>query len=192
MNYFQSFSWIEWIGVCFTLLYNYFMMRENSWCWLFGIASSICALIIFYQKDLMGQACLNLFYMAMAIYGLISWRNAEKKNTHILVWKANHHFYALLIGIMASIVLYVLLKNYTENKQPIFDAMLTVFCLLATYKEVKKILSGWIYWIVLNIASAVLYFQNDLYGYFILMIIYSGLSIVGYFEWKKIYEKHLH
>jgi hypothetical protein len=51
-------------------------------------------------------------------------------------------------------------------------------------------LTSWLYWIVLNALSAVLYAETALTGYFILSIVYTGLSVVGYFEWRKIYRNN--
>ncbi|NDC31245.1 MAG: hypothetical protein EBZ58_09980 [Bacteroidetes bacterium] len=45
-NYLNPFTIIEWLGVVFTLFYNLFLIRENIWCWLFGILCSVCGMVV--------------------------------------------------------------------------------------------------------------------------------------------------
>ena len=67
----------------------------------------------------------------------------------------------------------------------------TIFSFIASYLEAHKILGGWLYWIVINAVSVILYFERGLQIYAALMVVYFGLSVVAYFSWRKKYERGL-
>ena len=79
-------------------------------------------------------------------------------------------------------------NTYTDADKPYFDATTSIFSYFASYLEAKKILSSWIYWIVINLFTIGLYHTKDLSFYSGLMVVYLGMSVVGYMKWKKEYQ----
>ena len=65
------------------------------------------------------------------------------------------------------------------------DAYVSVFSVVATYMVAHKIYHNWHYWIVINAAAAVLYYQYGLYFSSLLFVIYIGFSVHGLLEWRK-------
>lgn len=185
-NYLNPFTIIEWLGVVFTLFYNLFLIRENIWCWLFGILCSVCGMVVFYHTQLYGQMFLYLFYTSMGFYGWWYWKQAEKKHIHIVNWSPTKQVWVFSSGIFASAISYfIVLKMHSDIS--LLDIELTIFSFVATFKETRKVLSGWLYWVILNLLSAFLYLNNGLMGYFILSLVYSVLSVYGFMAWRKIY-----
>jgi len=175
---------LEILVVLTTLLYNYFLIKQYIICWLFGFLASLFGLIIFYEKQLIGQIILHVFYTIMAVYGWYIW-GKSKKQLAIIKWPIINHVYVIGSGILLTFVLgNFVLNKFTENVN-FLDISITLFCFVATFKEAHKILSAWLYWIVLNVASMVLYLQSNLKIYALLMFIYTILSIKGYLVWKK-------
>ena len=58
---------------------------------------------------------------------------------------------------------------------------------LATYMEVTKVLEGWVYWILINLASIWLYHDRSLDIYAVLIGLYAVLSVWGYISWRRAY-----
>ena len=73
----------------------------------------------------------------------------------------------------------------TAATSPYLDALTTIFSFFATYLEAKKILSAWIYWIIINGLTIGLYLTKGLDIYSTLSVIYFVMSFVGYVKWKK-------
>ena len=65
------------------------------------------------------------------------------------------------------------------------DAYVSVFSVVATYMVAHKIYHNWHYWIVINAAAAMLYYQYGLYFSSLLFVIYVGFSVHGLLEWRK-------
>ncbi len=175
---------LEILVVITTLLYNYFLIKQTIICWLFGFLASFFGLIIFYEKQLIGQIILHVFYSMMAVYGWYIW---GKSNKHLSVnkWPIINHIYVIGSGILLTFILGNFVLNKFTHNVNFLDISITLFCFVATFKEAHKILSAWLYWIVLNLASLVLYMQSDLKIYALLMFIYTILSIKGYLVWRK-------
>ena len=175
---------LEILVVITTLLYNYFLIKQTIICWLFGFLASFFGLIIFYEKQLIGQIILHVFYSMMAVYGWYIWGKSKEQKV-INKWPIINHIYVIGSGILLTFILgNFVLNKFTENVN-FLDISITLFCFVATFKEAHKILSAWLYWIVLNMASLVLYMQSDLKIYALLMFIYTILSIKGYLVWRK-------
>ncbi len=175
---------LEILVVLTTLLYNYFLIKQNIICWLFGFLASLFGLIIFYEKQLIGQIILHVFYTIMAVYGWYIWGKSNKQLS-VNKWPIMNHIYVIGSGILLTFILgNFVLNKFTQNVN-FLDISITLFCFVATFKEAHKILSAWLYWIVLNMASLVLYMQSNLKIYALLMFIYTILSIKGYLAWRK-------
>jgi nicotinamide mononucleotide transporter len=83
-----------------------------------------------------------------------------------------------------------LFDRYTDSVSPYLDSFITVFGLLASVKEARKILTSWVYWFVLNAFSILLYYQQGLFYYAALMIVYTLICVGGFISWHKIYKQN--
>jgi len=182
---------LEIIGALCSIIYSLLLMKEKKSGWWFGIASSCIGTVLFFQTKLYAQACISIYFAFVGIYGWWYWNKAEKRNEHIHTWTLNTHLLSVVIFCLLSWISAYLFKTYTESSSPYFDSFITLFGLLASIKEARKVLSSWIYWLVINLCSAVLYYEQGLVYYSILMIVYAGICIPGYLSWLNIYRRHL-
>ncbi len=165
-------------------------MREKPIGWFFGIMSSILGFILFYESKIYAQAIISIYYGAVGVYGWLYWRKAQLRNEHIHIWNAKQHFIFITLFAVLSVASGYLFSTYTDSQSPLLDSFLTLFGLLASIKEARKILTSWVYWFVINAFSVVLYFNQHLYFYAIMMVVYAAICIPGYLSWKSIYDKH--
>lgn len=163
-------------------------MREQKLGWLFGIVSAVLSGLLFLHTKLYAQSAIQLYFVAIGIYGWFYWSKAEKRNEHIHKWPYTNHVVALASCTLVSFVVSRLFMVYTDSPFPVLDSTLTVFGLMASIKEARKILSSWFYWLVINIGSAALYAQQQLYLYAVLMAVYAIICIPGYVSWLRIYQ----
>ena len=183
------YSFLEIIGTVFSLLFCYLVIKENIWCWLFGILASAISFVLFIKATLYAEAILGLYYIGIGLYGWAVWKSNHKRVIAISKWSLKFNSIAVAISTILSAGLGFAMATCTNATNPYTDATITIFSFLASYKEAQKILSGWFFWILINATSSVLYFQRSLYYYAGLAIVYTFMSIWGYYRWQKQYTQ---
>ncbi|MGY0407232.1 MAG: nicotinamide riboside transporter PnuC [Polaribacter sp.] len=181
---------LEIIAVIFSLIYLMLLIKEKIACWFFGISSSIISIYIFYSIGLYSESLLYFYYIIVGIYGYQLWKKSSNKKEALKVSTIGikKHLLIVLIGIITSVILGYFFDQNTNAINPYLDASTTIFSFIASFLEAKKILSAWVFWLFINAATVVLYFQQNLSYYLALTILYFLFSIVGYIRWKKSYE----
>ncbi len=184
---------LEIIGLVVGLLYLILIIKENIWCWIFGIIGSLITVFLYFHTKLYLESILNVYYIWAGFYGWWFWskekkKDLEKANVPVVMWRPNYHLVKIIVCAAATIIVGFLMKKYTDSPRPYIDAAMAIFSFSATYLEARKVLSAWIYWFVINGGSIVLQFDRGLNIYAYLSIVYTVMSIVGYLQWKKTYD----
>lgn len=181
--------WAVITGVIYILL----AARENIWCWLFGIISSGLSIYVFFYSKLYAESFLYFYYILAGFYGWYSWNSKTESSDRLKIsrWKWRDHLLAILAGVLLSISLAWLLRQYTDAQMPVIDAHTTIFSFIATYMTTRKILETWIYWILIDSVSIWLYWSRELYLYSILMLVYTLMAAYALQFWWKQMKKEV-
>lgn len=177
---------IEILATIFGLAYVILAARKNIWCWLMGIIGSALSIYLFWvYSKLYAEAILAFYYVITGVIGWVQWNNPKEARPIIKVdFKA--HLLFVGVGVVLSLAFYQLVTSiFTDAARPMLDSFTTVFSFLATWITIKKWLSSWVYWIVIDAVTAFMYWSRDLQIYSGLMILYTVLATYGYLEWKK-------
>jgi nicotinamide mononucleotide transporter len=174
------------LAVVLAVLYLALAIRQNIWCWLAAAVSTLIYLFIMYDARLYMESALQVFYLAMAVYGWYQWRHGGSENGELQVstWPVRHH--VLAIGCVAVMVLIsgTLLDEFTNAAMPHLDSLTTWGAIVATWMVARKILENWYYWFVIDAVSVGLYINRDLYLTAALFTGYLVMIIFGYRSWK--------
>jgi nicotinamide mononucleotide transporter len=176
--------WIEIAATVLSLGFLVLLIRQVIWCWPLAIASGLLSIYLFVASRLYSEAILYGYYVVIAMYGWWNWSRPGGPR-QIRLWKAGYHLIALLCCVLASFALGYTFKSYADADYPFLDATTSIFSFLASILEAHKILSTWIYWIVINALTAGMYFSKSLHIYAVVMIVYFIMSIVGYRQWRR-------
>ncbi len=175
---------IEISAVICGLIYVILMIRENIWCWPFGILGSLISIFLFIETKLYSEAILYTYYVVIGIYGWYIWRKPGKP-LKVSDWGLKPNALVLLVGISGSLSLGSFFHHFSDADKPFADAATTVFSFLASFMEARKVLSSWLYWIVINAGTILLYYTKSLDYYAGLTLIYLVFSFTGYISWRK-------
>ncbi len=72
--------------------------------------------------------------------------------------------------------------------RPFDESLSTVFGVIATFLTIIKVLTNWIYWIVIDLFSVWLYLARDSEIYAAQMFLFTVLAVYGYYQWRKEYR----
>ncbi len=183
---FQNTSFLEAIAVISSLVYLYLATKENKWCFLFGLISSIIYVYICFEIKLYFDTFINFYYVIMSFVGFLSW-NKTKKDSPANINKISLSKFTIFssIGLLISLGLGFYANKYTDAAFPFIDAFTTIFALIATWMVIKKYLENWIIWIVVDGISIALYYQKSLVFTSFLFLIYTIIAIQGFYKWKR-------
>ncbi|MFK8105221.1 MAG: nicotinamide riboside transporter PnuC [Saprospiraceae bacterium] len=186
----QAMTITEIIAVVTGILYVLLVVKENRWCWVFGIISSAIYISISIDFKLYADAFLYSYYVFAGCYGWYTWKDQQKgEDLAISTWTLPQHLKGIALALVLSWSLYGGLKYFTDASLPFLDAHTTVFSFLATYMVTQKLLHNWVYWIVIDLVYIALYANRTLYLTSGMMIVYTLVAIIGWLEWQKAYRR---
>jgi nicotinamide mononucleotide transporter len=182
----QLSGW-EALAVVLAVAYLLLAVRESLWCWYCALASTAIYTVLFWNVSLLMESALNVFYMAMAVYGWWQWRRGggEHRGVAIHRWPLRIHL-ALLAGIaVLTLASGYFLSTRTQAAWPYLDSFTTWASVITTFMVAKKILENWFYWFVIDSTSVFLYLDRDMPLTAVLFIVYVVLVVCGYVTWRR-------
>lgn len=186
----MAYNVLQWIALISGILYVIFAARNLVVCWFFGIIScgSIAYVDIFTEVQLFSDALLQFIYILLGFYGIYQWmygKNERSKslliNSKGLRWHATY----ILIFSLLSFPFGKAMAWLFGGVFPLIDAWTTVLSVWATVLLTRRIIENWFYWIVLDLVYVVIYFLRDAQLFSVLFVVYTIVSIYGYFHWIK-------
>lgn len=185
-------NWIEIVGAITGLIYLYYEYKADIKIWPTGILMSSFYTIVFIQAKFYAFACINVYYIIAAIYGWIKWHKSHKdeNSNDNSTAGISHTPLKYYIGIAsACFVLFLLisylLSEYTDSPVVLGDSFVTTLSIVAMWMLAQRFVEQWILVVILNAVSVVLYFMQDLYPTSVMYLIYTVVSVFGYFNWKR-------
>lgn len=181
----------EAAAVLLAVTYLLLAIRQNAWCWPAALLSASIYLVLMFQSRLYMQSVLQLFYMAMAVYGWVHWqRDTEDGPPMVLSWGRSDHIVPLLVIAIPGLLIGFLLAHLTAAAFPYLDALAACGAIVTTWMVARKVLQNWHYWFVIDAVSVYLYASQGLWLTALLFMVYLVLILVGYRQWRASMPAH--
>lgn len=186
-------SLLELTAVAFAIVYLVLAVRENILCWYAAGISTSFFLFIFWDVNLYMESGLQVYYLAMAVFGWYQWRRANDGSTSLQVsmWSGLQHGIALTLIALLTFVSGYLLNSGTDAQLPYLDSFTTWASVVTTFMVARKVLENWIYWLVIDAISIYLYMDRELYFTAMLFVVYIVIIIFGWLSWSKSYHQKM-
>ena len=183
---------LELAAVVLAVLYLLLAVKENILCWAAAFFSALLFLFLFWDAKLYMESALQLYYLAMAVYGWRQWRqvsaNTDQATLPISRWSFSQHARAIGLVLLLSLASGYALATLTDAQRPFVDSFTTWGGVVATYMVAKKILENWVYWLVIDSLSVALYLDRELYVTAMLFVVYIIIIAFGWSAWLKTYR----
>lgn len=186
----QMNAW-EAAAVLLAIVYLLLVVRENIWCWAAAFLSTSIYLVLFYRVQLLMESALQIFYLAMAVYGWYQWRHGapNRGELSISTWMPTQHATAITMIVLVTASSGALLDRYTSAAFPYIDSFTSWAAVLTTYMVARKILENWIYWFVIDSVSIYLYVNRGMYLTALLFMLYLVIIVIGFTRWQREYRR---
>ena len=186
----NMFIALEIFAVIFALLYLFLAMKQNIACWYAAFISTLIYIIIYWDVSLYMESLLNFYYLLMAIYGWINWnKKSQIDKNYVISWSYQNRIVVILLILILTVISGFSLQK-TDAVYPYLDSFTTWASVITTFMVAQKILSNWIFWIIINSVAIFLNFDRELYLTVILLMTYQVMSIYGYYQWRKSYYEY--
>ena len=180
-------TWIEIVAFAVSLWMVGCEMRVHALAWPLAILSSLMYALLFADSKLYGEASLQLFFVAMSLWGWWQWlRGRGTDGGALVVHRATPRtaWTALALTVAAWPLAGWLLHRYTDSDVPWLDALPTVGSVLGTWLLGRKFIENWWVWIAVNALSVALFAYKSLWLTVILYALFTVLSAGGLRSWR--------
>jgi len=178
-------SYLEIVAVILALVYVFLAARQNIWCWPCALLSTAIYTYLFWEVSLPFHVLLNVYYMLMAIYGWRQWQGGGAQVSKVKSWSAQRHLLWISLLVIGSLVLSAGASSVFDEQYLYLDAFITVFSVFTTVLVAHKVRENWLYWIVIDLVSAYLFFAKGLALTGLLFMLYTFFAFYGYLQWGK-------
>ena len=180
----------ECVAVALGIAYLLLAVRESLWCWYAAFVSTGIFLVLFWEVSLLMESALQVYYLAMAVYGWWQWQQHGDNQGALAIsrWRPRQHLVAVAAVLLLSAISGFLLQRYTAAALPFLDSFTTWGSILTTWMVTRKILENWLYWLVIDAVSIYLYLDRELYLTAFLFVVYLVIVLFGYRKWSLHYQ----
>jgi nicotinamide mononucleotide transporter len=189
----QLLTGLELAAVLLALAYILLALKQSLWCWPAALLSTLLYTHIMWHSALLSDALLQLYYAGMALYGWHSWRQRQQLlppgQSGMTEWSVASHLLLIVATALAGLVLGYLMAQYTHADFAYIDAQTTMFSVMATYLVARKVVSNWLYWVVIDAICIYVYIEKHLYFTTALFVLYTIIALIGFFVWRSSYQQ---
>ena len=182
-------TWIEVVAFVVSLWMVGCEMRVHPLAWPLAMLSSLMYALLFVDSKLYGEASLQVFFVAMSLWGWWQWlrgRGADGAALVVHTLSRRGAIVALAATLVAWPLAAELLMRYTDSTVPWLDALPTVGSVLGTWLLARKYIESWQAWMAVNAFSVALFGYKHLWLTVILYALFTGLSWAGLRSWRKL------
>ena len=180
---------LEIAGTIVGVVYLWLELRASRYLWIASIIMPAIYLVVFYDAGLYADTAINIYYLAIALYGWIAWRGSSE-GKQLPITHASKRIWAAMAGVyIASQLLFsALLHYFTDSDVVWFNGLTSALSVVGMWMLARKYVEQWIVWIAVDILSAALYCYKGLYPTAALYAAYAVIAIFGYRKWRQIME----
>jgi len=184
-------SLIEWLAVGFGVAEVLLAKKNSIWLYPTGIISILLSMFLLLNVKLYAETLLSIYYLVMSIYGWIIWKKRKLDGESQVSWSGNNELIiAVSISLIGFVLLFLVLRHYTDSDVPLFDAFVSSTAWAGMWLLAKRKIENWIFLNISNIVAIPLLFHKKLPLMACLTTFLFIVAIFGFFEWKKIINKN--
>ena len=190
--------WLDITTTVLGLLYILLEVKASIWMWFVGFLMQVLGIVLYYQKGLYADCGMEFYYLAMTIYGFVTWKFGKKlfkkkaltettpKTELPITHFPEDKILPWFLGIIALwLSIYLLLIIFTNSTVPLADSFTTALSVVGIWALAHKYLEQWYIWIAVDVVTCVLYFHKDIPFKASLYALYVVIAIFGVIRWKK-------
>jgi nicotinamide mononucleotide transporter len=185
----SAVTWLEVLAFVLALAMVGANMRVNPVAWPLAIASSLLYALLFADSRLYGEATLQIFFVAVALWGWWQWqrgRGDDGRALRVHRLAPRGRWIVAAATLAAWPLLALALSRFTDSDVPWFDALPSVASVSGQILLGRKLIENWLVWLAVNLVSVALFAFKGLWLTVILYALFAVLSWYGWRAWHRL------
>lgn len=179
-------SLLEVFSVFTSYWCTYLCVVQSRWNYPIGAISVAALCLLFYQNNLLSSMALQIYLFPTLLYGWFRWREDANTRPVTFVQLKWYPAYIGLTAIVGEVCMY--LNILLGGSNSFWDTSILVLSILAQFMLDNKKLENWAVWLVVDIISVCLYWNQDLKILAIQMGLFGLNALWGCYMWWKTYK----
>jgi len=164
------------------------MIRQNIWGWPVGLVQVSVYAWVFFDAKLYSDTILQGFFFVIQAYGWWHWLRNKHTASHsdLPVIRLSGAALAGWVALGSALTAGwgTFMARTTDAALPHWDAFILVFSLIAQWLQARKQLECWAGWVAVNTVAIGVYWAKDLHLTAGLYVIFWGMAVWGWREWR--------
>lgn len=186
---FAGMSPWEIVGTVLGVIGVTLMIRQNIWGWPVGLVQVAVYSWVFFGAKLYSDAILQVCFFVIQAYGWMHWlrgrHTAARSELPITRLTSAALGGWVIVGAAVTAGWGTFMHRATDAALPYWDAFILVFSLIAQWLQARKVLENWAGWLVVNTVAVGVYWVKDLHLTAGLYVIFWGMALWGWREWRR-------
>ena len=180
-------SLVEAIASLLGLINVFLVVRRSIWNYPFALAMVTLYAWVFFRERLYSDALLQLFFLAVNLYGWWNWMRARADTGEVRV-ETLHARDRIGWGIACASVAALWgygMHRFTDAAYPWWDGSIAVISIVAQILQSRRNWESWLLWILVDLLAVPLFAIKGLWPTAALYCLFLALSGWGLIDWLK-------
>ena len=179
-------DYLELAATLVTLACVVLGVKRSLWQFPVGIVGTALFFIVVWQRHLMANAALQVFFVGVQVYGWWYWmKGGPGRRPLIRATKPWILVSALAGAVIVAIAATPLLKALTPTTTPLVDGLVFTLSVVAQFLLDRKRIETWAVWTIVNVMSVWLYASHGVWLFTGLYVFFFFNAFWGWWEWRR-------
>lgn len=179
---------LEIVAVLLGLANILLLVFRSIWNYPFGILMVLLYAFVFYDAKLYSDALLQVFFLAVQIYGWWHWAGKKAATGDIPVERLAPRSMILIGGasIAAIFAWGAMMQRFTDASLPYWDAGIAILSVVAQILLARRFVENWAVWILVDLISIGVYAAKGLWPTLGLYCVFLAIATWGLIDWLRV------
>jgi len=183
-------DYLELAATLVTLACVVLGVKRSLWQFPVGIVGTALFFIVVWQRHLMANAALQVFFVGVQVYGWWYWmKGGPGRRPLIRATRPWILISALAGAVIVAIAATPLLKALTPTTTPLVDGLVFTLSVVAQFLLDRKRIETWWVWTIVNVMSVWLYASNGVWLFTGLYVFFFFNAFWGWWEWRRAMQR---
>ncbi|KXV16183.1 aminotransferase [Acetobacter malorum] len=181
-------SLLELLSVLFSAAGVWLTGRRAVLCWPVMLVASVLYGVVFWRAHLYADTVLQGVFAALSLYGWWRWLRGVRDEGAVQVTQPPQGVMVrgVVLSLAAGVLLGGVLQTWTDDPNPLMDALLSTFSILGQVWMARRYLASWLIWLGVDVLYTGLFVVRELYLTAGLYAVFVALAVAGWVQWRAV------